>query len=131
MTLEVASKVIDSVLREADAAFPNECCGILLGETGSVLAIEPADNVHSDPQSHFEIDPQALIDAHRHARAGGPQVLGYYHSHPNGLAEPSATDKVMAARDGAIWAIAAAGRVSFWRAGDAGFEALPYETCAR
>ena len=58
-----------------------------------------------DPETHFEIDPQALIDAHRAARAGGPQVLGYYHSHPAGEPEPSATDRAMAAGDGRMWAI--------------------------
>ena len=75
--------------------------------------------------------PQALIDAHRAARDGDLQVLGYYHSHPNGLAEPSATDRAIAAPDGSVWAIIAAERISFWRSGDAGFEALPYEVAPR
>lgn len=80
---------------------------------------------------HFEIDPQALVDAHRDARCGGPQVLGYYHSHPNGLTRPSIIDEAMASGEPAIWAIIASGRVTFWQAGDAGFAALPYEAYAR
>ena len=115
-----------ALLAEAGQAHPHECCGILLGEGGHITAIRPARNVHPEPARHFEIDPQALVDAHRAARSGGPQVLGYYHSHPNGLAEPSATDRALAAGDGAIWAIIAAGRITFWRSGDAGLEALPY-----
>ena len=131
MALEVSSAVIETLLTEARAAAPEECCGILLGSCGRIGAASPARNVHQDPLDHFEIDPQALIDAHRSARSGGQQVAGYYHSHPNGLAEPSATDRAMAAADGLVWAIVAAGRVSFWRSGDAGFEALPYVVLPR
>ena len=119
------------MLAEADRAHPCECCGILLGEGAAITAIVPAANVHASPESHFEIDPQALVDAHRNARSGGPQVLGYYHSHPNGLARPSATDEAMATGQRLIWAIIAAGRVTFWREGDARFAALPYEACPR
>ena len=131
MTLELSRDVMEALLAEAEAAGSQECCGILLGEGARITAIRPAANVHPEPARHFEIDPRALIDAHCAARNGGPQVLGYYHSHPNGLAEPSATDRAQAARDGAIWAIIAAGRITLWRSGDAGFEALPYVACER
>lgn len=131
MPTELSSEVVECLLREAAIAHPHECCGILLGEGEAVSAIRPATNVHPEPQRHFEVDPQSLVDAHRAARSGGPQVLGYYHSHPNGLAEPSPTDRASAARDGAIWAIIAAGRITLWRLGDAGFEALPYVVAPR
>ncbi|MEZ5680359.1 MAG: M67 family metallopeptidase [Erythrobacter sp.] len=131
MTLEVSSTVIDTLLAEADRAAPEECCGLLFGDAEKIDAVTPASNVHRTPQSHFEIDPQALIDAYRRARAGEAQIAGFYHSHPNGIAEPSATDRALAARDGMIWAIVAAGRVTFWRSGDAGFEALPYVVSPR
>ncbi|MDP4574454.1 M67 family metallopeptidase [Qipengyuania sp. G39] len=131
MTVDISSALLDQLLAEAEAAHPCECCGILLGESERIGAILPAANVHPDPATHFEIDPQTLIDAHCAARAGDPQVVGYYHSHPNGRAEPSATDAALAAGDGMVWAIIAAGRVAFWRSGDAGFEALPYVTSPR
>ena len=131
MRTELSSDLVERLLREAEQAHPRECCGILLGEGRRITAIRPAANVHPEPRRHFEIDPQVLVDAHRGARSGGPQVLGYYHSHPNGRAEPSATDRANAARDGAIWAIIAADRISFWRSGDAGFEALPYVLAPR
>lgn len=131
MTLEVTSQVLDALFTQAELARPRECCGILLGEGERIDVFKPTVNVHPHPEEHFEIDPQTLIDCHRAARGGGPQVLGYYHSHPNGLARPSATDEAMAADDGSVWAIIAAGRVTFWRAGDAGFEALPYRVAER
>ena len=131
MAIEVSSAVIETLLAEAQAAAPNECCGLLFGEGQGIAAAAPTRNLHPEPESHFEIDPKALIDAHRGARSGGATLIGYYHSHPNGMAEPSATDREMAAADGMIWAIVAAGRVGFWRSGDAGFEALPYVVLPR
>lgn len=121
----VTSEVIATLLEEARKALPDECCGILLGRDGAILEVRPAANVHPSPARHFEIDPQALVDAHRAARAGGPDVIGYYHSHPNGLAAPSATDREMAAGDGRVWAIVAVGDVTFWRDDKAGFVPLP------
>ena len=126
MTLEVSSNVLESLLAEAEAAHPFECCGMLLGDGQGISAIQPAANIHPAPENRFEIDPQALVYAHRAAREGGPKVLGYYHSHPNGLERPSTTDEAMATGQGLVWAIIAAGRVSFWREGDARFAALPY-----
>ena len=129
--MRVTQEILEELLVEAEAAHPCECCGILLGEGQSITAIRSAANVHLQPETHFEIDPQALVDAHRAARQGGPQVLGYYHSHPNGLARPSATDEAMATGQKLVWAIIAARRVTFWREAAAGFAALPYVTTSR
>ena len=82
MATEVSSNVIERLLSEARRAHPLECCGILLGHGEVIVQARAAANVHPDPRQHFEIDPQALIDAHRAARDGDLQVLGYYHSHP-------------------------------------------------
>ena len=129
--IEVAEQALQDMLAHAERTHPRECCGLLHGYFEDITSAVPVRNVHVAPKTHFEIDPQALIDAHRAAREGGPLVLGYYHSHPNGLARPSATDARMAAGDGAVWAIVAAGCISFWRAGAGEFTALPYEVTPR
>lgn len=115
-----------AMLDAARAAHPAEACGILLGEGGHVHTATLAANVHPEPLRHFEIDPAALIAAHKAARAGGPAVLGYWHSHPNGLAGPSDTDRAMAGGDGRAWAIIANGAISLWVDAPNGFEPLPY-----
>lgn len=113
----------------AKAAHPLEACGILLGTGGRITEARAAANVHPAPATHFEIDPQALIDAHRAARAGGLAVIGYFHSHPVGEPVPSATDRACAAGDGKVWAILAPSDpgidVRFWTDGEQGFVALP------
>jgi len=124
MDLEVTSGTIATLLEEATQAHPRECCGLLLGKGARIAMARPAANVHSQPERHFEIDPKALIAAHRASRAGGLEVLGYYHSHPNGRSEPSAEDCAQASGDGRVWAIVAQGAVSWWRDGPDGFEAL-------
>jgi len=68
---------------------------------------------------------------HKAARAGGTGVVGYYHSHPHGEAIPSATDRALAAHDGAIWAIVAGTSLRLWEDAEDGFEPLPYRLVAR
>jgi len=131
MAITVTSGVLATLREEATRAHPQECCGLLLGrEDGAILAAVPAANVHPRPERHFEIDPAALIAAHRAARAGGLAVLGYYHAHPTGRAEPSATDRAAASGDGRVWAIVAAGEVRLWRDAQSGFEPLPLRVAA-
>lgn len=126
MMLEVSSAVIDQLRDEAARAFPRECCGLLAGTDCRIEAVIPARNVHPEPRTHFEIDPRALIDAHRAARGTGPNVLGYYHSHPDGEPTPSATDRAMASGSDLLWAIIGENAVQFWKDGPDGFQKLSY-----
>ena len=121
MRLEVTRGVLATLRDEAQRAHPLECCGLLLGHGQRIDSAQPTANVHADPARCFEIDPEALIAAHRAARAGGPQVLGYYHSHPNGSADPSLTDRAMASGDGRIWAIIGEPETGWWRDDAGGF----------
>jgi desampylase len=131
MELDVTREALAAMLAAARAAHPLEACGLLLGEGGRISEARETANVHPTPATHFEIDPQTLIDAHRAARAGGAQVLGYFHSHPTGEAVPSATDRACAARDGRVWAIIAGQAVMFWEDGTEGFAALSYHVTDR
>ena len=120
-------EIVLAALHEASKrAFPQEACGILLGESGVVSRFDEARNVHPTPRTHFEIDPQALIDAHRTARGGGEQILGYFHSHPTGPAKPSETDQKQAAGDGMLWAIWGENTLAFWRDAPSGFRHISY-----
>lgn len=93
-----------------------EVCGLLLGVAGRIEAIQPVANVAPDPARHFELDPAVLIAAHRAARQGGRAVVGHYHSHPSGVAEPSRTDAESSAPDGSLWLIVGGGSARLWRA---------------
>lgn len=126
MALEVTSGALATLREEAARRAPDEACGLLLGRDRRIETALPAANIHPDPRTRFEIDPAALIAAHRAARAGGPEVLGYFHSHPAGHPRPSATDCEHSSGDGRVWAIVAGGQVTFWRDGPGGFAPLSY-----
>lgn len=126
MKIRVSRSAIDRMVSAAERAAPEECCGILLGGDGRIEQARAAANVAADRRRMFEIDPQALIDAHREARRGGRPVAGYYHSHPGGPPDPSATDRAHAACDGMVWAIVGETGVAFWRDEERGFVPLSY-----
>lgn len=124
MAWRVASDVIATLLAEAAKAGDTECCGLLLGYAQRIDEARPAANVAQHPQRRFEIDPLALLRAHRAERNGASEVLGYYHSHPNGYPAPSAEDRAHASGDSRVWAIIAGGRVTFWTDEPGGFASL-------
>ena len=130
METAVTSGANATLLAEAAKAYPLEACGLLLGQGAVITQAVPVRNVHADSARHFELDPAALIAAHRAAREGGLQVLGYYHSHPTGSTSPSRTDQAAASGDGRIWAIVAGAAIGWWRDAPDGFEPLPLRLVA-
>ena len=96
------------------SAFPAECCGLMegisRGATMEVLALHPARNI-APASDRFEIHPEDHFAALKAARANGHAIIGCYHSHPNGKARPSETDRLGGGEENFIWLIAApAGR---------------------
>lgn len=116
MALEIASEALDAIANEAVRSGGREVCGLLFGSADRVMAAQSCRNVAGDPRTAFEIDPAQLIAAHRATRAGGPQIVGCYHSHPSGAPEPSVRDAEAAVPDGSIWLIVAGGEVRCWHA---------------
>ncbi len=112
--------VLRRIIDEATASPGAEVCGLLFGSSHRIDAARPCRNVAPAPADSFEIDPVALLAAHKAARAGGPAIAGCYHSHPCGPAEPSARDAAAAAPDGALWLIVGeiedGGAARLWRA---------------
>jgi len=98
------------ILEEARAALPGECCGLVEGFLESdayrVTALHPARNLAAKPD-RFEIASEDHFQAFKAARAGGHSLIGCYHSHPNGRAEPSAADKAGGGEENFLWLIAA------------------------
>jgi proteasome lid subunit RPN8/RPN11 len=91
----------EAIRSEGESAYPNECCGILLGRTGAVgeakqvEEIIPIDNAREEPERYhrFRIEPEDLMRAEKTALRQGREVLGFYHSHPDHPAEPSDYDR--------------------------------------
>lgn len=114
MGITLSRQQHQQLLDWAKEAGNKECCGLLLGAGEMVSGLELTENVAADATRHFEIDPFALLARHKRNRDGGLPVLGCFHSHPNGLGRPSATDSLQAADDGQIWLIVANGEITAW-----------------
>jgi proteasome lid subunit RPN8/RPN11 len=85
--------------REGAAAYPNECCGALIGretqEHRQVERLRPlANSFDAAEQFHrFRLDALELARVEKEAGAEGKLVLGFYHSHPDHPARPSDYDR--------------------------------------
>jgi proteasome lid subunit RPN8/RPN11 len=89
-----------NIREDGEAAYPNECCGVLIGEVDNagvktVKRTLTIDNAReSGEQYHrFLITPEDMLRAEQSARAAKLDVIGFYHSHPDHPSAPSGYDK--------------------------------------
>ena len=80
------------ILTHARSNPDKECCGLLAGRHGVITQAFPARNAAQHPATAYEIGPKELFRIMREIRAGGLEVIGIYHSHPNGDNQPSPRD---------------------------------------
>lgn len=121
---DLSPALLDALRAAASAAAPKECCGLLEGvRDGGVFhvhALHPARNLAAR-SDRFEIDAADHIAAQKAARANGCGIIGCYHSHPGGVARPSATDLAGAAQEDFLWLIVAGDAVNGFVYRDGGF----------
>lgn len=91
--------------RHAREAYPEECVGALIGsvteggggKTRTVERLFPIDNRSAaNRERRYLVSPRDYLAAERAADAAGKILLGFYHSHPEHPARPSATDLELA-----------------------------------
>ena len=95
MTLRLSEGTIGEIRREGERAYPAECCGVLVGRPGEIKEVFrfiPAVNRRTDDPHRYLISPSDLRRAEQDVRSAGLEVLGFYHSHPDHPAVPSAFD---------------------------------------
>ena len=101
MTLVCPRAIHERLLEHASAGAPLEVCGVLGGSfdpvESRVESHHPLENVARDPRRRYEIDPEAALECFESLEDRGQELVGFYHSHPTGPAEPSETDRAMAA----------------------------------
>jgi proteasome lid subunit RPN8/RPN11 len=101
---------IGTLTREA---YPEECCGLLIGcrnTDGDVRVTEIAAAVNVAPpprRDRFEVDPAVRFATMRRLRGTEQDIVGHYHSHPDGPARPSGQDAASAFEPELIWLIVA------------------------
>jgi len=115
--ISIPQAFLKAIVDEAEAAYPRECCGLLVGRNDGatscvVTRIVPSPNRAEGPGTdRFEIDPQIRFNTMKEldlpANSDGPRhrIIGHYHSHPDHPAQPSETDLKMAYEPDLIWMI--------------------------
>ena len=85
---------VDALIRgHAREAYPNECCGALIG-SGNVVSegFSLPNTTGEGPRRRFLVRPSDYRAAELRATQGGQELLGFYHSHPDHPARPSQYD---------------------------------------
>jgi proteasome lid subunit RPN8/RPN11 len=95
--IRIESEPWAAMLAHASRAYPEECCGAMLGtsENGrkTVSAALPLENSFRGPRAaRYELRPEDLIAAEKSARSHNLDLIGIYHSHPDCDAYFSETD---------------------------------------
>ena len=82
--IRIEKQAWDAMVSHAEATFPKECCGVMVGADGLVHQAVALPNTYTGPQEDFFVmDPKDLHRVDREARERGLDVLGVFHSHPN------------------------------------------------
>ena len=92
--IRIGEPELAAIRRHAARIYPNECCGALLGAAdGVVREAYPLDNTFPETQRRrFLVGPDEYRRAEARAAETGRTLMGFYHSHPDHPAEPSAFD---------------------------------------
>jgi proteasome lid subunit RPN8/RPN11 len=93
-------KLLDRMLAHASLTYPEECCGLMIGEFRQGTAMKKVTfsravvNVFekSERYHRYTIDPREYVSIENEAEKSGKEVVGIYHSHPNASPRPSQYD---------------------------------------
>ncbi|MBF2029355.1 MAG: M67 family metallopeptidase [Oscillatoriales cyanobacterium C42_A2020_001] len=119
MSLILCADHLQAMRSHAEQAYPNECCGLMLGRLGQqpmkhVVAVRAVENAWDENTPHelqtrdlddglscskshrYWVNPQEMLTVMREARNCGLEIIGIYHSHPDQAAVPSECDRRLA-----------------------------------
>lgn len=96
--IRFTAEAIAAIDRHGRRAYPEECCGALIGTSGKgavrVTRIEKIENSSlEERRRRYVIAPLEYARVERAADADGLSVIGFYHSHPDHPAVPSEYDR--------------------------------------
>ncbi|MBQ9363536.1 MAG: M67 family metallopeptidase [Bacteroidaceae bacterium] len=87
----IPRNIIEELIAQAEKDAPNESCGYLLGNDGTIAENYRMENIDHSPE-HFSFAPKDQFAALRYAREHGLKILANWHSHPASPSRPSQED---------------------------------------
>ena len=124
--IRLAPTVLSVIAGAAEAAYPEECCGLLVGKVAGDGAFDAIRVVESPNRAgafdgeadmggkgmsvnirhrRFEIDPLVHLALMRETENTDEAIIGFYHSHPDHPAQPSAHDIACIWEPDLVWLI--------------------------
>jgi len=124
--IRLAPAVLSAIAGAAEAAYPEECCGFLVGKLASDGPLDVTRVVESPNRAgafdgeadmggkeisanirhrRFEIDPLVHLALMRETENTDEKIIGFYHSHPDHPAQPSAHDIACIWEPDLVWLI--------------------------
>jgi proteasome lid subunit RPN8/RPN11 len=124
--LQINPDQLQTIFAHAERTYPEECCGLLLGQIESQASSSPGKNhrlvevwatenawdaeaeaemqaIAPETATHpltktrrYWIDPKEMLEAQRYARSKNLDIVGIYHSHTDHAAVPSECDRLCA-----------------------------------
>lgn len=97
MPIKMSDELFRQIAGHGERTYPEECCGVMLGEDAGgqrlVREIVEIDNIQdANRRRRFLISSEQYRKAEQQAAERHLDLLGFYHSHPDHPAVPSAFD---------------------------------------
>jgi proteasome lid subunit RPN8/RPN11 len=106
MSLTISRAIVNQILEQARAEYPDEACGVILGSLGTDTPkrLKPMINAAHSP-TFYEFDPKDLLALYREVDDNDEEIVVIYHSHTETEAYPSRTDIAYAGEPGAHYVL--------------------------
>ena len=100
--VQIPQPLLAEIQRHGREAYPDECCGFLValpdpaapeGARSIVATKRAANEFEGERRRRFAIRPEELRAAERELEGSDSLIAGFYHSHPDHPARPSAFDQ--------------------------------------
>jgi proteasome lid subunit RPN8/RPN11 len=92
-TAGIASEALEAIRRHAAETYPFECCGALISIDARIVEAYPLPNTtKAGARRRFRISPSDYRLSEQRATEQQGALAGFYHSHPDHPARPSAHD---------------------------------------
>jgi proteasome lid subunit RPN8/RPN11 len=106
MSLTISRAMVDQILEQSRAEYPDEACGVILGPIGAdkPTRLKPMINAAHSP-TFYEFDPKDLLALYREVDDNDEEIVVIYHSHTETEAYPSRTDIAYAGEPGAHYVL--------------------------
>jgi proteasome lid subunit RPN8/RPN11 len=98
MAIKISELNMNLIKEHGEESYPNESCGLLIGRQYNgqkeISSIFPAENARKEEKQYhrFLITPQIYLEGEKFAKMQNAEITGFYHSHPDSEAQPSAYD---------------------------------------